>query len=227
MKMYDNFFRCPGKLLPLLLLFSAVVQGQSYNPEQLTELSRQWLESQLQAGDKVDITALDSRLGSKDCTEPLQWKRIGSSQTVTLQLSCGAPKWQLYLSARIAQTVQAVSSRQNIAAGSVISADMLEQVETEVRLSRGSLVSDPSSIVGARVKRSLSAGQAITLQDLCLVCKGDLVTIVSTQGTLEVQTQGIAQQDAILGQQVAITNRHTQKLLLAEVIAVKKVAIKL
>lgn len=77
------------------------------------------------------------------------------------------------------------------------------------------------------MKRSLSAGQAITQQDLCLVCKGDLVTIVSSHGTLEVQTRGIAQQDAILGQQVAVTNRQTQKTVFAEVVAVKKVAIKL
>ena len=227
MKMYDNFFRRSGKLLPFLLLFSPLALAENYSPAQLTELARQWLQTQTSSSDKIEVTPLDSRLGLKNCSQELQWKRIGNGQTSTLQLSCESPRWQLYLSAKIAQTVLAVSSRQNISAGSVIAADMLEQAETEVRLSKGALVSDPASIVGARVKRSLSAGQAITQQDLCLVCKGDLVTIVSSHGTLEVQTRGIAQQDAILGQQVAVTNRQTQKTVFAEVVAVKKVAIKL
>jgi len=229
MKMYDKFFRCD--LIALLFFglssLSYAAETKHYSTDELSQLTKQWLTQQLPADSKITLAPLDKRLGQKRCDEQLQWKWLGTAKSGTVQLSCPTPRWQLYINARVSQIATAVSARQNIAAGSVLSADMLEARETEIKLVRGQLVSDPALVHGSRVKRSLAMGQIVTLQDLCLVCKGDLVTIVSSHGALEVQTQGIAQQDAILGQQVEVLNRQSQKLVFAEVVAVKKVAIKL
>ena len=66
MKMYDNFFRRSGKLLPFLLLFSPLALAENYSPAQLTELARQWLQTQTSSSDKIEVTPLDSRLGLKN-----------------------------------------------------------------------------------------------------------------------------------------------------------------
>lgn len=232
MKMYDKFLKCP-----LLYAFTASVflaafslQAASFSPAQLTTATTEWLAQQKEVpdGTQSQISALDSRLAHKECNEPLQFSFAGPVYNqATVQIRCKSPQpWQLYVSARFTQQTEATLSVRNIALGSLITADMLTLGQADLRLARGSLVKNPASVIGARVKRSLSAGQVVTLQDLCLVCKGDIVTISGLNSGLEVRTVGIAQMDGILGDQIRVTNRQSNRTVVAEVVAVKKVAIK-
>lgn len=232
MKMYDKFLESS-----LLSAFTAGVflaafslQAASFSPAQLTAATTEWLAQQKEVpeGAQSQISALDSRLAHKECNEPLQFSFAGPVYNqATVRIRCQSPQpWQLYLSARFTQQTDATLSVRNIALGSLITADMLTLGQADLRLARGSLVKDPASVIGARVKRSLSAGQVVTLQDLCLVCKGDIVTISGLNSGLEVRTVGIAQMDGILGDQIRVTNRQSNRTVVAEVVAVKKVAIK-
>lgn len=232
MKMYDKFLKCP-----LLCAFTASVflvafslQAASFSPAQLTAATTEWLAQQKEVpeGTQSQISTLDSRLAHKECNEPLQFSFAGPVYNqATVQIRCQSPQpWQLYVSARFTQQTDATLTVRNIALGSLITADMLTLGQADLRLARGSLVKNPASVIGARVKRSLSAGQVVTLQDLCLVCKGDIVTISGLNSGLEVRTVGIAQMDGILGDQIRVTNRQSNRTVVAEVVAVKKVAIK-
>jgi flagellar basal body P-ring formation protein FlgA len=233
MNMYDKFLKCSLFLSIKVAVFCAVfsVQAVSFSPEQLTAQTSEWLQLQPQTpqGSQSQISSLDTRVGSKECDTPLQFSFAGPvNQQATVQIRCESPKvWQLFVSARFSQQAQAVLSLRNISLGSLITADMLTVGQADVRLARGSLIKNPALVLGARVKRSLSAGQVVTLQDLCLVCKGDLVTISGLNNGLEVKTVGIAQMDGILGDQIQVTNRQSNRIVIAEVVAVKKVAIKL
>lgn len=232
MKMYDNFLK-----YPLFLAFNVTVfcttfslQAASFSPQQLTSATADWLTQQQEvpAGTQSQISTLDPRLGPKECDHALQFSFAGPvNNQATVQIRCQSPQpWQLFVSARFTQQTEAVLSVRNITLGSLITADMLSMGQADLRLARGSLIKNPALVVGARVKRSLSAGQVVTLQDLCLVCKGDLVTISGLNNGLEVRTVGIAQMDGILGDQIRVTNRQSNRTVVAEVVAVKKVEIK-
>lgn len=232
MKMYDKFLKRPLLCAFTVSVFFAAfsLQAASFSPAQLTAATTEWLEQQKEVPDgaQSQISTLDSRLGHKECNEPLQFSFAGPVYNqATVQIRCQSPQpWQLYVSARFTQQTDATLSVRNIALGSLITADMLTLGQADLRLARGSLVKNPASVIGARVKRSLSAGQVVTLQDLCLVCKGDIVTISGLNSGLEVRTVGIAQMDGILGDQIRVTNRQSNRTVVAEVVAVKKVAIK-
>lgn len=232
MKMYDKFFRTPVRcgLFAAVLSIAFSAASASFSPQQLTESAQEWLEQQQQGSAQMQshISALDSRLGNKECDQALQFSFVGAvTSQATIQIRCQSPKvWQLFVTARFSQQEEAVHSLRNIALGSVITADMLTLGQADVRLARGSLIKNPGAIVGARVKRSLSIGQVVTLQDLCLVCKGDIVTISGLNNGLEVRAVGIAQMDGILGDQIQVMNRQSSRTVVAEVVAVKKVAIK-
>ena len=232
MKMYDKFLK-----YPLLYAFAAStfctlfsLQAASFSPAQLTAATSDWLKRQKEVpdGTQSQISALDSRLPNKECDQPLQFSFAGPvNNQATIHIRCQSPQpWQLFVSARFSQQTQAVLSLRNVTLGSLITADMLTIGQADLRLVRGSLVQNPASVLGARVKRSLSAGQVVTLQDLCLVCKGDIVTISGLNNGLEVRTAGIAQMDGILGDQIRVSNRQSNRIVVAEVVAVKKVAIK-
>lgn len=232
MKMYDKFLKCSVLCAFTASVFLAVfsLQAASFSPAQLTAATTEWLDQQKEVpeGAQSQISTLDSRLAHKECNEPLQFSFAGPVYNqATVQIRCQSPQpWQLYVTARFTQQTDATLSVRNIALGSLITADMLTLGQADLRLARGSLVKNPTSVIGARVKRSLSAGQVVTLQDLCLVCKGDIVTISGLNSGLEVRTVGIAQMDGILGDQIRVTNRQSNRTVVAEVVAVKKVAIK-
>lgn len=232
MKMYDKFLKCPLLCTFTVSIFLTAfsLQAASFSPAQLTVATTEWLAQQKEVpeGAQSQISTLDSRLAHKECNEPLQFSFAGPVYNqATVQIRCQSPHpWQLYVSARFTQQTDATLSVRNIALGSLLTADMLTMGQADLRLARGSLVKSPASVIGARVKRSLSAGQVVTLQDLCLVCKGDIVTISGLNSGLEVRTVGIAQMDGILGDQIRVTNRQSNRTVVAEVVAVKKVAIK-
>lgn len=232
MKMYDKFLHHPLLYLVSVACLGSVfsLQAATFSPQQLTAATDDWLKQQQQVptGTQTEISSLDSRLGQKKCQQPLQFSFVGPvNHQATVQIRCTAPqKWQLYVSVRFTQQTEAVLSVTNVASGTLITADMLTLGQTDQRLARGALIKNPLQVIGARVKRSLSAGQVVTLQDLCLVCKGDIVTISGLNNGLEVTTSGIAQVDGILGDQIQVTNRQSNRTVVAEVVAVKKVAIK-
>lgn len=232
MKMYDKFLKYPLCSTLIASTFFTVfsLQAASFSPAQLTAATADWLKQQDEVpdGTQSQIAPLDQRLASKECDQPLLFNFAGPvNNQATVHIRCQSPQpWQLFVSVRFSQQTDAVLSLRNIPSGSLITADMLTTGQADLRLARGSLVQSPASVIGARVKRSLSAGQVVTLQDLCLVCKGDIVTISGLNNGLEVRTAGIAQMDGILGDQIRVSNRQSNRIVVAEVVAVKKVEIK-
>ncbi len=237
MKMYDNFFSLKQRyrqILVALPLLSFQAFGSSYSMADITEQSTRWLSQQLSQSDSVrqDITLhpLDGRLAAKTCELPLEFSLVAGKvqRQNTIRVLCAdSPGWQLFLSARVSQLISAVTASRQIPAGTVISPDMLSLGSAESSQTRASLVQDPALIVGARAKRSLNQGQILNQTDLCLVCKGDVVTIEGISTGLTVTTQATALQDGTLGEAVRVQNNVSNRVIKAEIVAVKRVAIKL
>ncbi|WP_430456176.1 flagellar basal body P-ring formation chaperone FlgA [Rheinheimera sp.] len=135
--------------------------------------------------------------------------------------------WQIYLSAKVSQMQEVVVSRRQLAPGVILSKEMIQLETRDQLISRGAVVTDPELLDGARTKRSLSRGQILTLQDLCLVCKGDMVTIEGISGSLIVATSGKALSDGSLGDNIQVQNLNSGRKVQASVTAVKRVAINL
>lgn len=232
---YDKFYQ--AFFISLFFISNMTWANQSgmqqYSPEQLTEMTAQWLRNELgittDSQVELDVTPLDSRIGDKTCSDKPEFSRPYSSNSrqFTVNISCSKPgSWQLYLPVKVTEMVAAVTVRQNIATGTVITADMLQMEDKERRFVRGNLVSDPRQIVGARSKRSLNNGQLITMQDLCLVCRGDVVTILIDNSGLSVSASGIAEQDGTLGDTIAVQNQQSGRKIQTEVVAVNQVRVK-
>ncbi|MDX3775684.1 flagellar basal body P-ring formation chaperone FlgA [Chromatiaceae bacterium AAb-1] len=204
-----------------------------YTPAEITVLTENWLKQELAVSDdsetRIQVIPLDNRIGNKICQQQLQLSMPqGSSQRQsTVQISCPDElSWQLYIQVRISQIILATTLRQNIITGSRLTADTLQQEPRELRFIRGTPVTEPEQVIGARAKRAMSMGQIITLQDLCLVCRGDVVTITVDDNGLSVSATGIAQQDGTLGDTISVVNRQSNRTIKAEVTAVNTVKVK-
>lgn len=231
MKKYENLFKQTLSSLLLITFGSVATQESVYTPAELTVAAEQWLTMQIadKASTQINVNPLDNRIGSKSCSQTLEFSlsQPMTQRQNTIQIRCNAQSgWQLYVPVRIDEIVRAVILQQNIASGSLITADMLTTAERERRFIRGSLVENAASVIGARTKRALSMGQILTLQDLCLVCKGDVVTISVSDNGLSVAATGVAQSDGSLGDTISVMNQQSKRAISAEVIAVNHVRVK-
>lgn len=238
MKMYDKISSILKKVAIIVLLIShqtaALAENTPdiYTTEELAELVQHWLDNkqQLQTHSERQwqVQALDARIGFKECLHPLDLSLPGQlrNRQTTVQIRCNAPiPWQLYVPARFSDVIEAVVARQNLRPGTPITAEMLQIEQRERRLLRGTIVTDPEQIIGARNRRSISLGQMVSLEDLCLVCRGDIVTINVDHATLNVSATGVAEQDGSLGDLIRIRNRQSNQLIEAQVIAVNTVQV--
>lgn len=235
MKKYENFILYLILTVYLWLsypLFAMEQKSQWYSSEQLTELAREWVTAELLTDNsdaELSVTALDTRLGAKECEVPLSFSLPAghNPRQTTVQIHCAAPiAWQLFLPVRLTEWLELLVIKQNITPGTVITADMLESQRRERRLVRGAFVQDPAMIIGSKNKRSFSVGQIINLQDLCLVCRGDIVTIQVSNNGLSVSATGVAQQDGSLGDTVTVRNQQSGRNIQTEVVGVNQVRVK-
>lgn len=237
MKMYDKFLpkiRQFQVWCAALFLCCGAASAASYSMADLTVQATLWLEKQIKDSEsnqhKIQIHPLDRRLADKSCEQALQLSLVGEQlqRQNTVRIQCpDSTGWQLFVPAKVSQFVNAVAVTRQLAAGSYLSTDMLLQTETELLQSRGALVSEVQLIVGAKTKRTLNVGQILTQNDLCLVCKGDVVTITGVSNGLSVTTQATALQDGTLGEDVRVQNLQSKRVVSAQIIAVKRVEIKL
>lgn len=235
MKKYENFIYALaiGSLLTTSSQATAQTNEQQYTAAELTTLATDWLSAELAltegSSQDIQVTPLDTRIGTKICSEPLSFTlpaQYNPRQT-TLQISCATPaSWQLFVPVRITEWLDLVVIKQNIAPGTPLTADMLEIQRRERRLVRGQIITDPAKVIGSRNKRSLSSGQVLNLQELCLVCRGDIVTIEINNNGLAVSATGVAQQDGTLGDTIAVKNQQSGRTIQTEVVAVNQVQVK-
>ncbi|MDZ7869475.1 MAG: flagellar basal body P-ring formation chaperone FlgA [Rheinheimera sp.] len=232
MKMYDNFKFNKLTMLALLLGFQHfVANAEVYSPDKLTAAAQQWLQQTAGSGQtQIRVHPLDARSHDRECSIPLQFSLVNpklQSQNSIKVLCETELGWQLYLSAKVSQMQEVVVSRRQLAPGAILSKEMIQLESKDQFFSRGTVVTNLELLNGARTKRSISRGQILTLQDLCLVCKGDMVTIEGISGSLSVATSGKALSDGSLGDNIQVQNLNSGRKVQASVTAVKRVAINL
>lgn len=176
-----------------------------------------------------DAVPLDPRIKIKPCLTPLQLTIPGNanlSKRTTVQVSCQSGKnWHLYVQIKITRMIPVVVAKSNMAPGTVITQNNIITLLKDASQIRGRALRQPDQLFGAKTSRYVTAGQAVTLRKVCLVCKGDMVTVVAKLKGLRVKTSGISQQNGSLGDNIAILNNRTSKRIEARVVAVNRVEI--
>lgn len=178
---------------------------------------------------KVDIKANDpdSRLRLPFCPD-LQASLPGNQSidaNVTVKLWCQAPKWQFYLSVTTDITVPMLVASRALPSGiTVADSDLVVDWQSQNRLT-GRTFTDKSVIAGAKLKRGLSAGTPVTADNLCMVCRGDKVTLSAGSGGLRISVTGTALSDGTFGDTVRIRNDGSGRVVEARVEAQGRVAV--
>ncbi|BFT31150.1 flagellar basal body P-ring formation chaperone FlgA [Alteromonas sp. D210916BOD_24] len=178
----------------------------------------------------VEIVKIDDRINIPNCPTGFQYNTSQESLNqsyISVRVSCGNNDWYLFTSGQVTRTKEIVVTQGAISPGTVLTSSNLTLAKVDVRKLRYTAYTDMESLIGARMKRRVTDGQAIQANMLCFICKGDRITISAEIAGMEVKTAGIAQQDGVVGDNIKVINASSQKAVIARVASPEEVVIHL
>jgi len=163
----------------------------------------------------IEVTKIDRRITVTQCEGNMSAELVGNKRlqrSATVRIRCdSADNWQLYVPIKIIRLVPVVVSNRPLSKGSLLTKNNTKIEYMNSALLRSGYISDLAFVNRARLKRQLSAEQMISTRDICLVCKGESVTITSSVGNLTVKTDGVALANGILDEKIKVRNSKSKR----------------
>lgn len=159
----------------------------------------------------VQVGTLDPRLRLSPCAriEPYlpRGTRLWGKAHIGVRCLEGPRRWNVYLPITVSVHARALVAAGPLAAGAVIGAADLSEAEIDVAAARGSVFTDPQSVLGRTLQRAVAAGDGIRSDDLKprqWFAAGDTVRISTTGGGFAVRSSGEALTPGLDGQSVRV-----------------------
>ena len=207
--------------------------AQTYTKEKLEELAVSYIHEQLDPTDADDkqlsALSLDNRIPDRSCdsvplfTTPTEQP---FNRQITVQIKCDdLNSWSQYVHVRMVELSPVVIASENLSRGEVIEAEDLSIIMKPKHFVRAQYLQSKELLIGSRSKRNIRSGYPVALNQICMVCKGDNVSIFATIRGLKIKTSGLALEDGTLGEQVKVKNAKSGKVINARVDAVESVQV--
>ena len=150
------------------------------------------------------------------------------ARNVNIKISCDdtAP-WKIYLSAKVQITKAVLVAISTINRGDTLNEDNVALNFLPVNQLRGNKLDDPTLVFGAKAKKRIAKGRAISKSSFCLICKGDFVTIIAASDSFNIKTQGMALSSGNVNDQIRVRNTRSNKIISPRVKNARQVIINL
>jgi len=209
-------------VLPLMLFCLATyAQDQDFeSPERIRTIARDYAQQLSGTGTQVEATALDERLRLPACKQsPSAFMPQGNNGrgAITVGVRCDAPvAWTLYVPVRISQTMQVLVLSRSLGRGEVITTDMLSLQSRDTAALPYGYLNNLADAIGKTLKRPMVAGSVLSpdaMETQRIIKRGQLVTVISRIGGLEVRAQATALSDAGQGDRLRAENKSSHRVI--------------
>lgn len=136
-------------------------------------------------------------------------------------LSCSSPEWELRAHASVSLVVPVVVAKRNISRGERLDRSVMKLEKRDLARVYRDFVTDIRLLAGQRARRSVRAGQVISLSHAVaplLVKRGDQVVIRAEGEGIYASTSGEALQDGSRGETIRVRNLSSGKVITAWVV---------
>lgn len=203
------------------LALPATAAAQSWQPvDALRAAAEQVAREQSAApGQTLGVNAaVDPNLRVPACAAPPSARlHDQTARAVTVALSCAAPSaWTLYVVVQVAREAEVLVLNRPLAPGEAVTADAFSLRRRDVGDLVTGYLAQPELALGRIARRALTAGSALSPQDLAaprLVRRGDSVTLVGRAGALVVRTSGKALADGASGEVIPVQNLQSRRVV--------------
>ncbi|BCX87689.1 flagella basal body P-ring formation protein FlgA [Methylomarinovum tepidoasis] len=168
----------------------------------------------------VHVPPLDPRLHLPACSAPLRIEPLRGEVkpgSLSVRVRCpGDRQWSIYAKAVVRVYQPVITLRQGLPKGTRLTAAAVMLQRQELGKLRQGYFTDPSRVIGLRLRRSLPAGAVLQPQVLVadkLVHRGQAVHIRANLGTLEVSMEGHALMDGARGERIRVRNDRSRQVV--------------
>ena len=215
--------RISSLILATTLLGANLAHATTQSLEAVQSAAEAFVRGQLPAATSkhyVSPAALDPRLRLAACESPLETfsqSAVNTGARMTVGVRCAAANpWTLYVPVSIEVEAPVLVLKRALARRARVSPMDVEPQTRRLPGSAANFISDMSSLQGHRLKRSLPAGAALTVDALIpdiLVRRGQHVTLIAASGPVEIRAQGLALTDAAESDRVRVQNATSLKVV--------------
>ncbi len=181
---------------------------------------------------KIVTQTLDKRFKRPSCVSPLTATLVSKTikRNNTIKLSCktkGSYPWQVYISVAVQIQYQVAVATKTLSNGELIDKNKVMFKYVDENAVRGTHFDSISKIVGTKAKKRIAKGYPIFKQNICFVCKGDIIKIIAKTKSLSIRTNGTALIDGNMHDTIEVKNTNSNKIIKAEVIGIGEVQVKM
>ena len=217
-----------------IALFPLVSSATTWDSAYIESFAKSYLESKIAppSGGKIsfNVADIDPRVIIKPCQVPLTANipENTSRRNVNIKITCeDSTSWQIYLPAKIERTFAVVVTTSTIQKGDILTKENIAIKFIANNRIRGEKLTDINSVLGSKAKKRIGADHTITKKNVCLVCKGDAITIIAKTENFMIKTKGTALSSGNLNQQIRVKNSRSGRIIKPKISAVNQVTINL
>ena len=222
-------------LILMTIFISSSVEAASFNIQQLERLAEQFAKEQVSvpANGRVEVivSKQDSRTQIPDCEQPLNISRTHPNKpgkNINVKIICAdTPPWRQYIPVRIKYLSPVFTAKIQLEKGTTIDKNKITLKYIDALYLRGSYFTLDEQLIGAKVKNRITSGSPISSKQICVVCKGELITLTVKSAGLKLKTEGIALTNGTLGEQIKVKNKRSNRIVFGRVSSVGNVQINL
>ncbi len=120
--------------------------------------------------------------------------------------------------AQVDVAVSLVQTVGDVPRGTTLSAEMIQTIQGTLRQAPAGALTDPQAVIGQMATQNLRAGAVLTDRNVStavLVRRGETVTMIFESGGLRITDRAQATQDGGAGDQIAVRNLQSQRMVQA------------
>jgi flagella basal body P-ring formation protein FlgA len=244
----DEYFYFPIKLMTKFMIYMKIftilmlaasltplhVSAISFDQDYLSNFVQAFVEKNIvpptEGKMEIKVANIDPRIKIKPCSSPLQANipENHNGRNVNVKIYCeDSTSWKMYIAVKIRITVPVLVAITTINKGTMLdNSNIAIRFKNQARI-RGEIFNNASIVLGAKSKRTISKGSAITRRNICLVCKGESVIITAVSDEFSIKTSGTALKDGSIGDQISVKNQHSGLTVVGKVSSINHVVINL
>lgn len=218
-------------LLAILLAVSPVLADTVPRTQDLEQLRlsvksylQDYYQNQFDAVE-IDVNRLDPRLRLAHCQGELAYSvrdLTNNGGAVSVKTEClGATPWSIYIGAQINIYQQVVVTNKTLNRGDIVQrADLSLQKMNSSALRNGYFTAFAEAL-GKEVRRNLEAGEIMRdglLSVPLAINRGDIITVTSSNGAINVNTRAEALSHGRVGEQIRVRNLTSERIIVANVV---------
>jgi flagella basal body P-ring formation protein FlgA len=218
----------------LLLIKQTIVNATELDSAFIERFTKAYLTEQFPSTEeervRISVAHLDPRIIIKPCKIPLTVNIPEKNRAinVNIKISCDESiSWKIYLSAKVEITKAVLIATSTISKGDKLDESNIELAYMAINRIRGDKLTDINIVFGAKAKKRIAKGRTISKKSICLVCKGDVVTIIASSNNFSIKTRGVALSSGNINEQIRVKNSRSKKIITPRVKTINQVVISL